>query len=215
MVKELKNGAVILKCDSDVANQKMKDEAQSVLGENYLISETKLLSPSVTISNISKELSEDEITEAVRSQNYFLADEDQFKLKTVKNSKSGGSLFAVLQCNGSCYQKLMAVGKINIGFNKCPVYENFNVIRCYKCWRFNHFASDCKEAVVCSRCAGSHSSRNCTEDSRKCTNCLYVNSRFGRGFDAQHEATHKDCPVYKQKLNIFKQKINFMTPTIN
>lgn len=215
MVRELRNGAVILKCDSDLANRRMKDEAQSVLGENYSISETKLLTPSVTISNISKEVSKDEIAEAVRSQNSCLTDEDEFRLKTVKTSRGGESLFAVLQCNGSCFRKLMSVGKVNIGFNKCPVYENLNLIRCYKCWRFNHFAKDCKEAVVCSRCAGSHSSQDCTEDDKKCTNCLYVNERLSRNFDTQHEATHKDCSVYKQKLDIFKQRINYMASTIN
>lgn len=216
MVKELKNGTVILKCNSSGATQRMKSEARAALGDRYTISETRLLAPSIQISNISKGMIEAELVDAVRSQNEFLNGDDELKLKTLKNTRDGKSRYAVLQCNRSCFRKIMAAGKINVGFNKCPVYENFNLIRCYKCCRFNHIARDCvSEEPVCSKCTGPHSSVGCAEPSRKCANCTYFNSKFGCKFDTQHDATDRSCSVYLQKLKVFRQRINYSVDTLS
>lgn len=167
MVKELKNGSILLKCGSKKATEKMRNEAEQTLGESYEISETRMLNPSITISNISKEMDEQEIIEAVRSQNESIDEGDHFRLKVLKTTRSNKSLYAVVECNGSAYQKLMSLKKINVGFNRCPVYESINLIRCYKCSRFNHLARVCSvDNEICSRCAGFHSSKDCTESEK-------------------------------------------------
>lgn len=212
MVKEIKDGGVLLKCDSKRSTEKMKEETERMLGENYTISETKLLNPCVTVSNISGEMSKEDVVEAIRVQNVFLGDADNFKLKVLKKARNNKSLYAVLECNGSCYQKMMGSRRINIGFNKCPIYENINLIRCYKCCRFNHLARDCSiSKEVCTKCAGDHLSKNCLGSDRKCANCAYYNSRFGCNFDTQHEAVDINCSVYKQKVGLIKQRINYKT----
>lgn len=216
MIKELKNGSVILKCDSSRSTKKMRDEAQTVLGRDYMVSETKLLNPSVVIPNISIDMKETEVVGAISGQNDFLSEGDEFKVKVLKKSRRGDALYTVLQCNGSCYQKLITAGKINIGYNKCPVYENLNLLRCYKCLQFNHMAKDCRRTEpVCSKCAGAHSSRVCSETNNKCTNCVFFNSRFSCNFDADHSALDKNCSVYKQKLEVFRRKIDYLAPGVD
>lgn len=208
--KELKNGSVLLKCNSAKATESMKNEAQAALGQDYTVTETKLLSPSVTVSNISKGLEEAEILEAVRSQNDFLTEQDEFSIQTLKEAKNGRSQYVILRCNGSCFRKMMGARKINVGFDRCPVYENFNLRRCFKCYRFGHLKRECDaRGDVCHRCAGFHLSGECHDNSMKCTNCLYHNSTFDSDFDVKHDATDVNCPVYKQKLDFFRKRINY------
>lgn len=210
MIKELRNGSVLLKCNSAKATENMKNEAQAALGQDYTVTETKLLSPSVTISNISKGLERADILEALRSQNDFLTEQDEFSIQAIKEAKSGNSLYAILRCNGSCFRKMMGAHRMNVGFDRCPVYESLGLRRCFKCWGFNHLARECgAQEDVCHKCAGCHSSRKCGEAFSKCTNCLYHNGKFGSNFDVKHDATDRACPVYKQKLEIFKKRINY------
>lgn len=103
MLKEVKNGGIVLKCDSGQSTERVKAEAQSVLGHDYTITETKLLTPSITVANIPKEMKSEEVMEAIRSQNDFLTDTDELKLKVLRDARSGRSLYAVIQCNGSCF----------------------------------------------------------------------------------------------------------------
>lgn len=215
MMRELKNGSVILKCDSSSATERMKVEAQAAMGQDYTVSETRMLAPSVRITGISNELQEAEVVEAIKEQNGFLNDKDEYKLKVLKKSRNGRSSSAILQCNGSCFHKLISAERINVGFNRCRVFENFNLTRCFKCWRFNHLAKDCGvDGVVCSKCAGPHLFKDCSEVDKKCTNCVYFNTKFNCGFDTKHDVLDNDCSVYKQKLGIFRQKINYDTPNI-
>lgn len=215
MIKELKNGSVVMKCDSSRATERMKAEAQAALGQDYTVSETRLLTPSVRIAGISNDLDETEVVEAIRDQNDFLTDGDEFRLKVLKKAGNGKSSFAVLQCNGTCFRKLISAGRINLGFNRCSVFENFDLRRCFKCWRFNHLARDCEvDKVVCLKCAGPHLCKDCSEVDARCANCVYFNKEFKCNFDTGHEVVDRECPVYKQKLGIFKQKINYNAPSI-
>ena len=70
-------------------------------------------------------------------------------------------------------------------------------VRCYNCQKYGHMATKCTSKPVCSKCAGEHDSRNCTNDGpTKCTNCK-----------DSHPASSKNCPKYiKIKTNINNDK---------
>lgn len=68
---------------------------------------------------------------------------------------------------------------------------------------------------MCRRCAGSHSSKDCTEPISKCTNCTYFNNKLNCSFDTQHDAADGNCAVYKRKLDIFRQKIDYSVASVN
>ncbi len=60
--------------------------------------------------------------------------------------------------------------------------------RCQKCQGFNHVAKNCHRTETCSRCAGSHSFKDCTKkEEPHCANC-----------NGNHSAAYKGCKEYKE-----------------
>ena len=58
-------------------------------------------------------------------------------------------------------------------------------LRCYRCQGYGHTSGKCLLEAICARCAGSHSSKQCTSEKVCCTNCL-----------GDHTARSARCPVY-------------------
>ena len=66
-------------------------------------------------------------------------------------------------------------------------------LQCYKCQGLGHMAFQCNLETKCMRCAGPHSTKDCTDKtSNKCANC-----------QGEHSANSSLCPkvkIYKPKL---------------
>ncbi|KAL3287052.1 hypothetical protein HHI36_001540 [Cryptolaemus montrouzieri] len=109
----------------------MKNEPVAQTGSDYSIHETKLGKPCIYISDIDKDLKENEIVEAIKNQNVFMKESDQIKLALLSNNKNKSAQFAIVECNGLAFRKLIAREVINVGMRRCTVPENLNVTRCY------------------------------------------------------------------------------------
>lgn len=210
MVKNSRNGSVILKCDSLNSTRRMKTEIEQNLGQNYLVEETKLRKPSLIIANINTNLSEHEVQEAIKNQNEYLTATDNVEVKTLKKTKKGDSLYAVVECNGSAFSKINTAKKINIGFNRCPIYENLQLLRCHKCCGYNHKIADCKKTnFICPKCSGPHALKECVSSQVNCINCTIYNERHKTTFEVDHDASSSNCSVYKKNLGILKERIDY------
>ena len=63
-----------------------------------------------------------------------------------------------------------------------------HVKQCFKCQKFGHSASDCKDDLRCLRCAGKHTVKSCNElkERAKCANC-----------GGSHATVYRGCPAYQ------------------
>lgn len=210
MMKQGKNGSILIKCDSRESTDIMKNQVLKQLGPDYIVEETKLRKPSVRISNI-KNMNADQLLNAIKNQNHFLQNEDNISIKVLKTTKNNSNIsFAIVECNGSAFRKLLAAKKVNIGFERCPVYENYHVTRCFKCNGFNHTQNECKKREFsCAICSDNHETKTCSNSLKKCTNCVYSNSKFKTNFDFNHEAFNTSCPIYIKQINFIKSRIDF------
>ncbi|KAF2802658.1 uncharacterized protein BDZ99DRAFT_337225, partial [Mytilinidion resinicola] len=43
--------------------------------------------------------------------------------------------------------------------------------QCYKCQSYGHISTHCRRDPRCGACAGSHDTRDCESEARKCANC--------------------------------------------
>ncbi|KAK9701105.1 hypothetical protein QE152_g30832 [Popillia japonica] len=77
---------------------------------------------------------------------------------------------------------------------------------------YNHKARDCKKVARCPKCAGSHDLKDCkaTEKELKCVNCEETVSRLHLRIDTNRAAWDNDCPVFKRKMEIERNKVNFL-----
>jgi len=94
--------------------------------------------------------------------------------KTESRKDKKGTI--ILETDAKTYKNIIEKGKVNLGWKRCQVFDFVSVIRCFKCWGFNHFSKDCKKEVMCKKCSGIHSSQNCSSTVKKLRE-LYRKSR--------------------------------------
>ena len=64
---------------------------------------------------------------------------------------------------------------------------------CYKCNRFDHVASKCKNKDRCSQRGGVHPRSSCNQTVKKCVNC-----------GGNHSAADRTCPRHRKEAEIIK-----------
>lgn len=214
-LRNISKGGVVLECRNKDKINEVKEEVSKKLGENYDISLPKKRSPKLKIIGLTENLSASEMREKILAQNTFLDVETaNIKVLHVQQSKNrNANYFAYVEVDGPSYIKILREEKLNIGWDRCRVYEAVGVTRCYKCSGFNHKATECRSEKACPRCAGPHDLRECKADNDKirCINCVKTTDKLKIKLDAKHEAWNSEqCAVYKRKLEFEKNKIDFL-----
>lgn len=214
-VKHASRGGIIIECKNQEAVSKLKEEAETKLGSQYNISVPKKRKPRIKIVGMSNRMTGNEIETKIMTQNHFL-EQGKANLSVVhvgdmKNRKTP-CYFAYAELEAESYSKMLKEGKVNIEWDRCKVFDAVTVTRCFKCNSYNHRAKECKKELTCPKCAGSHHVNDCNaeKDEIKCVNCKEAVSKLKLKIDIHHEAWNTECPVYKRKLEIERNKINFL-----
>lgn len=120
------------------------------------------------------------------------------------------SLFgAVIELDGVSFSNVMQKSKLRIGWDICSIYESFDVKRCFNCLAYHHTASNCTEAVCCSKCSGTHKWTECKSQTECCINCKTAASNLNMSLDTVHSALSVDCVVYKRKIEMERRRIDY------
>lgn len=106
------------------------------------------------------------------------------------------------------FSRVLAVGRLVIDLQSCRVAEDIQVMRCFKCSRFNHKSKDCQYKLACHRC-GEHELVSCKSNVEKCVNCEHAVKTYNVKYDANHSATDRNCNVYLKKLHMLRRKIEY------
>lgn len=124
------------------------------------------------------------------------------KSKLVNNKCS-----LVLEMDDNTYEYIMKDKIINIGWDPCPVYDEFGIIRCYNCCKYGHISKKCKKTKVCPKCGAGHDFQQCTSNVNMCVNCASSNKWFGLSLNVDHTCWDKKlCETYKRLENLQKNK---------
>lgn len=135
----------------------------------------KAKKPSIKIVGITQKQDREEIETKIKSQN-----EDIFEtssnievtyIKEFKNKRDQINYTVYAEVDGNTYQRIIKAEKIYLGWDRCRVYDNVNILRCFNCNGFNHKAIHCKNEISCPKCAKSHDIKNCNEGYNACINC--------------------------------------------
>lgn len=60
---------------------------------------------------------------------------------------------AVIEVDVDVYNVLIFTGKVNLGWDKCAVFDGIFIRRCYKCLGFGHKSTECSGNNICADCA--------------------------------------------------------------
>ncbi|XP_015524377.1 uncharacterized protein LOC107227672 [Neodiprion lecontei] len=128
--------------------------------------------------------------------------EDEMRLR----SGFRGIQAALIRMLGRTAQKLLTIGKINIGLTVCQIQGRITVDGCYRCQGYGHHAAKCLDIDnlnACRRCSMTeHKKKECGRSSPRCIVCT------NGGVRADHFAGSDQCRASKAELLKAKDRRN-------
>lgn len=202
------NGNIIVKCHNRNDLETLKREADTKLSD-YEVQILKLRKPRIKIAAYTGNLDEDGLVRSLRKQNHFIDMNDELQVTYIRRNTKTNSSIIFMDCSPTLFHKLMDARKVYIGWERCPVYEDIRITRCFKCQEHYHKADVCKNAVVCEYCALDHDVRDCPKTRQLCNNCVKANNLYKTKYSTDHTTNDSNCPSYQYLINVLRSKIDY------
>ncbi|XP_039435502.1 uncharacterized protein LOC120417492 [Culex pipiens pallens] len=206
-LKNGRDGSIVAQCAPGENLLKVKNDIENKLGSNY----TTIISsglPKLKIVGMSEKYDPTDFVELLTSQNDEIFIEHVKVISSYENPRMKYNKFSVIiEVNNDTFDALITAGKVNIGFDRCSVFEAIKVLRCFKCGEFGHMSTTCKNNETCSKCSESHKTSDCNSTVMKCLNCLKKNNEQKMNLDVNHAAFSSKCPVFRHLAAIKKDRM--------
>ncbi|KAK5647930.1 hypothetical protein RI129_002822 [Pyrocoelia pectoralis] len=210
MGKSTKKGGLILNCGAGKDIKKLQVEIQHQLGDSYNVDRPKVLEHRLKIVGINEceFMNSDEVIVSKIIKQNNINEHVNSKLKVIHKSKIVKQKFnLIFEVDINTYNAIMEHGKLNIGWNRCSVFDDFGIIRCFKCCRYGHLARDCNNNRVCFKCGCDHDANACQSEVVKCLNCVSSNEKYGLNLDVNHLIWNiQTCETYKRIEKVQRNK---------
>lgn len=201
-IKNARGGAILIKCETTKVKEIMFRAIETKMGNKYEENETKIRRPRIKIVNFQQDMNSDTIEECLKTQNNLV---DKVTVKFIKKTKSGsGTIYC--ECSPSSFNTTMQQKKICIGWQRCSVYEDLELLRCYNCQEFFHKKNLCTNKIACSNCGGEHDETHCNVSTKCCRNCNDSNIKYKTKYDTGHSSSDFDCPTLIYHRNNLRAK---------
>lgn len=211
-VENRNNGALVIESENAEEREKIKNAIEIELNEDYEVRVPKPTEFSVIITDISFKYSETEIVEKLMKQNPVLNNSELRILRIYETKRYNKTVYNVkLNLEHEVYVKIMDMQRLNIGWERCRVFDGTDVTQCFKCRGYNHIAKECRNQEMCLNCHGCHKTNECDKESiNKCINCVRENKKLNLNLDENHATSYKKCPVYLNRLNLKKKRLGLV-----
>lgn len=210
-ITEKNNGTVVVKFKNVIDKEKLQKNVVAKIGEQFKVQAPKVQKKFVKIVYIDNEeatLTDEQLVDDIIHQNNLSEYCEKLEMRIVKriiNDKKN-DFSVIVETNPELQKILIFLEKVSLGWKQCKVIEHVNIIRCFKCCGFNHYAKECKREKTCGKCGGAHDSKVCQSTNLKCTNCEHRNKKKNSNSinDDKHNAFDKKCPILTNLIE--KQK---------
>lgn len=209
-----RNGSVIVSLQDERSIKLLEENVSKQLEGRFEVKIQECMKPTVKIIGMSDEFNESDLKEKLVSQNEALATIKHFKLrKTYCNEKwRYDNYSAIVELDAETYFKVIDIGKLNCGWNRCRVFDGLQVTRCYKCCGFNHKGAECTaKTETCPICSENHPVKECNSKIEKCANCEKLRVERKLNIDVHHSAWSTECPVYIKQRERRNKMVDFST----
>lgn len=190
-----------------------KDKLMNIIKSNPDIDckEDDHRNPVLQICGCPAGLTEAEILETIIIENEELtaiACEDELrrglKLLAKKTCRIETKENLIISASPHIARCILKRGKLNMNLTSLFVIEKIDVALCFKCLAFGHIMKNCdSKDDLCHRCGGKHNSTTC-ENKLNCINCQKMRIK-----EREHSARDSQCPCYKRKLQLQREKTNY------
>lgn len=213
MGRVTKQGGVIINCSGSREIASVQTEIQDKLGGSYDVERPKSLQHRVRIVGIDEceyDRNDSDILVKIVKQNELNINDNCSKMDIIRKTKIIRKKFSIIiELDQNTYNVIIKKGKISIGWSRCPIYDEYGIIRCFNCCKYGHFSRDCTDKKVCPKCSGEHSLGDCQSNFVKCSNCLWSNKKYGMALKVDHTTwDHNQCETLKRFEKIQNDKYN-------
>lgn len=209
--KAIRNG-VLINCDNSDSMLKLKLKLSKELDNSYNIHEPKKLNPRIIVYGVDMnfELNSEFICD-MTERNDIDCSLDDFKFITAlkRTRTSNANVNVVLEVSPRVRRQIINKGYLYIGWSRCGVADYCIVPRCFKCSRYSHQKSTCRNETTCPQCAGPHELQDCQSEVFNCINCVEYNKLHKANLPTNHAVRDVSCSVHKLKLEFLIAKINY------
>lgn len=205
-LRNASKGTIVLEGKPSANIEEIKNYARQQMGNKYDVKITELKSPKLKIVGLSEKLSEEVIINNMKMQNPIIKEASIKVIKIYGNKQ----FTALIEIDSSSFHKLMIEKRINIGWDRCIVYEYFAINMCFKCNGYNHKAANCTNKKSCKKCAGEHDIRECDVTEKKCVNCCIMNTNLNLKLNTEHEANSLQCRVHERQIENERKRVNYV-----
>lgn len=213
-LKKTQAGKIVVGCSDRKDREKLASELKKNMGQNYNIRVTDKKLPKVKIIDVDSDTlqqnEECEIIEMIKKQNGIITNKSTkmtIRKKMMGKNKNG---IIIMEVDPDTHKLIIEKIKIKLDWNLCRVFDCVSVLRCYKCWGFNHFAQDCKSEPKCRKCSGNYLEKDCHESVKRCVNCVKMVMDYKLdGITTDHCANDLECECYKRALNRAQKTIDY------
>ena len=211
VLKSLRNGRIQIETGSKEETEILTKDINEKCEGKLEAKVHTLRKPKLVIYNIPEDISVQNIEETMHTQNPELNLKTgdinaKFLYRTRRNTQN-----LVIEV-GPQTRKLLLQTKIKLGWLICNVGDYLVANQCFNCSKYNHRHRECRGAVTCPLCAGSHSLKECTASSQnyKCINRLNFNKHNkSANINDNHSALDRNCPSLKAVLEKYKQNTDY------
>lgn len=99
-----------------------------------------------------------------------------------------------------------------MGWSRCEVIHDYEIIRCYHCNGYNHLKKECKNELSYPSCSEMHGYKDCKNEIKRCVNCVKANFKLKLKFGVNHDVWDKNCKSY---LKVVELKKNYYGTNTN
>lgn len=203
-VEKRRNGTLVIQSENVEERDKIKSAIQNGLGDNYEIRVPNQIDMHIVITDMNFKIDEKEIVVKLKKQNQILENSEIDIVKLFETKRFNRKIYnAKVKIDNESYKNVMAEKRLKVGWDVCRVFDGTSIMQCFKCKGYNHKSVDCKNQETCYKCHGTHNSNECNKETiLKCINCVRTNKRLNLELDEDHLTNNRECPVYKNKLNV-------------
>lgn len=152
------------------------------------------------IIGLEDEIDEVNLPARIIRQNRLVCSPEDITIKKTWPGKRGKTV--ILALNRSANKAIGSRTALNIGWSRCPIFDDIFWPRCTRCAMHGHIAPDCDGPQRCINCGQrGHYQRECEAESH-CNIC----ETEGRT-ETDHSMMSRECPVYITKVQAEKGKI--------
>lgn len=141
--KQTKQGDIIIKCQTKEEIETLKNAVEKNLGREYTANFPKKRNPRVKVVGYTGKVNENEIENIIRKQNNWIEESDLMNVIYIKKILTKNTSTIFIECSPSFYHKAMKAGKIFMGWQRYPIYEDLSLPRCYNCQGYHHKSANC------------------------------------------------------------------------